>query len=58
MHYSRQPTYLAPEISYFNTVKDSSKKDINVKVYPESRIVHQFCDYHCPYFSQMMHTTS
>ena len=35
MHYSRQPTYLAPEISYFNTVKDSSKKDINVKVYPE-----------------------
>ena len=42
MHYSRQPTYLAPEISYFNTVKDSSKKDINVKVYPESRIVHQF----------------
>jgi len=29
--FSRQPTYLAPEISYFNTVKDSSKKDINVK---------------------------
>lgn len=29
--FAQQPTFLAPEISYFNTVKDSSKKDINVK---------------------------
>merc|ERR1719326_1213999 len=29
--HSRQPTFLAPEISYFNTIKDSTKKDFNVK---------------------------
>ena len=32
----RQPTHLAPEISYFNTIKDSSKKDFMVKVNTES----------------------
>ena len=30
--FARQPTFLAPEISYFNTVKESSKEDIYVKV--------------------------
>ena len=30
--FARQPTSLAPEISYFNTVKESSKEDIYVKV--------------------------
>ena len=30
--FARQPTSLAPEISYFNTVKESTKEDIYVKV--------------------------
>ena len=31
--FSRQPTFLAPEISYFNTIKDGSKQqDFYVKV--------------------------